>query len=439
MSRRRATAILDGLSRVRQPSITIVEGPCRQFVESTEPFVALFGGRGSAKTSHLVHKVFLTLLRHPGARGVLTEPNYGQVERVLVPAIEELWGDGRPHIWDWGPQRLSVQFTNGSWLRLHYGDGRGASDSLRGMNLMIAGMDEAAAGDQEATFRVLAGCLRQRLEGQEPPRQLCVATTPNGMDWLFRTFVESEDGGLRTPGVAEDGFLYVHASPFDNPFLPPGFIKALKAVYGTSPWADQEIYGRFVSVAGRAFPMFNPTRHVAEPPPGVKWRRYWAGVDFGVTSPTAAVLVGESDSGRVWVLAEFYKSHATVAELADALLRWPSCRIACDPSQPATIEELRRLGLHARPARSNKFYSRVSHVAQRLGDGPDGRPLISLSPVCQNLITEVSSLTFAAGGEDYGRHQADHAVDALAYALMELDSLAPGVRPKPTITRWFGR
>jgi len=397
------------------------------FVLSEASYPALFGGRGSGKSVASILKAFLYVQNHPGALVMLTQPTYEKIKTILLPTIRKFFGHLEGSVWEWRAADKEIGFpASGSIIFL-----RPAEDpsKLRGPTLAAAGMDEIAVGHQDESYAVMQGALRQ--EGY--PTQLWVTSTPDmaRAPWLKYRWIDHylPETEAALPPKDYPAFFAEAEANWHNP---SDFITNLKASYGDSQWAEQELYGRFVMVEGIAFPYFNERTHVREMPEGMKTRRAIIGVDFGAISPTACVELVEMEDNRIQATWEFYQRHCTEKQLVEALASRNPKKIVCDPTGKDLIDMLRRYGLPASPARSNNFGLRFRLWGSRLTVGDDGKPGVFLSSRCVNLIAELKHLAHdpKSRGERWSSGLDDHAYDAAAYTLMEFESILG--RPKPS-------
>jgi hypothetical protein len=101
-------------------------------------------------------------------------------------------------------------------------------DKLRGPNLGWFFLDEAAMM-RELVWDIMLGRLRV-----DPGRAWCT-TTPKGMNWLHRVFVQE----------GHDEYDLIQCSTHSNHFLPQYFLDSLETKY-KGAWKDQELMGEFV-------------------------------------------------------------------------------------------------------------------------------------------------------------------------------------------------
>lgn len=411
----------------------MMEGAQWDFVTSEARHAGFITGRGAGKTVGSVVKAFTYALSKPGSRGCQTAPTYQMTKDVLIPEMNHVFGETKKRVWDIvGGNEPKVMFANGSELYL-----RPAlePDRLRGLTLAYFGMDECTIGNQSEAFLILQGCLRQ----ESYPHQGWVTGTPKGVrHWTYwRWGSHTLPSGSRLD-TADYPMFWADARY--NSHNPEGFVDNLLTSYGAeTQYARQEIEGRFVELSGQVYPMFDEKKHVRPMPVDLKARRRLIGLDIGVRAPTAAVEVLIDERNRAWASKEFYKRNCDTRELIAILASWNPVRVICDPTAKADIEELRRAGMPTRKAKDNFLPSRIRAVGARLADA-GGEPGLYITPECPNLIEELASLAYARSRmgegietEHFAPGMADHAQDALGYALMEIEKGAQGPPPNTSV------
>ena len=419
-------------------------GPQTDFFESRAKHPGFFGGRGAGKTVVNIIKTFAYVYTYPGAIGCYTVPAYHNIDEYIEPVLDEFFGRVRgvvkePQCWELKVGTHKLVFPNlNSTVFLRPG---AEPEKVRGMTLAFFAMDEIAQEWQHKTFINLQGCLRQK----GYPHQGWVVSTPDRQRaWIKRRWVEKVEPITGQPLPAEDYPLFP-ARTKDNVYLPAGYLENLIASMGgeQSALARQELFGEFIVVEGAGFSDFG-AEHIKSPPLDTVWRRIVVGMDFGATNPTALVEVGLDENNTAWVIREFYKRNCRDDEWVEAVGAWGAKRVICDPSvsekQLSTYRQV--YGVPMWRARDKRFDTRWQRVSSRL-HLQGGRPGLFVSPACPNLISELQNLAFAKPrGQDFTTDEweqgcADHAYDALAYALMEFEGhYGPPPRLKVVSSGW---
>lgn len=232
--------------------------------------------------------------------------------------------------------------------------------------------------------------------------------------------------------LAADGDPNYYALQFmidDNPFLPEDYKNRLQNSL-SGLFYKRNYLGQWCLAEGAVFDFWDRSLYVCKKIPAAA--NYWvAGIDYGMTNPTACVIVGVStgvytQTGKqLWVEEEYFwdiKQKGTsklIGELAEdiekLLEKYSVKSVYIDPSAAAMREELRRRGIHCVDANND-----VENGIQRMvSDIRDGKCLVMFN--CPNLIREIEGYSWdpkaAEQGEDKPIKKDDHCVDALRYVL----------------------
>jgi len=281
-------------------------------------------------------------------------------------------------------------------------------ERLRGPNLNWAYLDEAALMS-ERTWKVVLG----RLRVGEP--SAWVTTTPAGFNWVYRNWVERRD----------PAYELIHATSPENTFLPPGYVADLRSNY-TGEFAQQEIDGDFVAFEGLVYPEFSREVNVAEHDLREGWGRV-RGIDYGYTNPFVCLWGALDEDDRLHIYDEHYRGKTLIGEHAEAIKRRAgSYRFTVSDHDAQDSAELSHCGVSTRPAQKDVIRG-IQKVKARLALQADGRPRLTISPKCVNLLREFGSYRWNETKE--GRNdkeepvkENDHAMDALRYMVMEIDN-----------------
>ena len=185
----------------------------------------------------------------------------------------------------------------------------------------------------------------------------------------------------------------------DNPHLAKEQVAAIEARSGLAEWWRVYGEGEYGESTARAWYNFDAAEVVTG-----RWDV--VGVDFGEGRAPSAV-VGLRRSGEGLEAAELAYGNLSLSELASLLKSVEASLVVADPAQLDYINLLRKAGVNVYPARKmqlsasyallNKFHLRVQG---------------------QNLVREGRSLEWADAGRGLlAAGAADHAIDALRYAL----------------------
>ena len=222
------------------------------------------GGRGSAKSNTGCQLALDAGLRlNPGLPGIWTAPTYQDIFDSFLREWEMIVP---PDLYSLNKSLMRLTLINGTEIDLR---SREKKILGRGPNYAWAIHDEAAANYDEGLFSQITAAIRNP---KAKARFVATLTTPlmNGYQRLAQM----------------DGHTLVTSTSFDNPFLPDGYADEL-ARYLTPELAEQELYGRFVMLAGRAWRNYESRLW----PDGNRikvgfnsGRKWYLGVDIGLRS-----------------------------------------------------------------------------------------------------------------------------------------------------------
>lgn len=205
----------------------------------------------------------------------------------------------------------------------------------------------------------------------------------------------------------------------DNEALSQNIIQTLEMRKGdgTSNWWRVYGEGEIGSLEGNVYEGWIA---VDEIPSEAILRRY--GVDFGWNDPTVVVAVYEDMQGALWLKTCIYQSQLPVPELIARLKTLPDGLFVCDNARPEIISEMQANGLRAIP--SNKT------AGEKMNGKRYNIELVSRRKIHylkESKELEREYLTYAwrkkRTGEiiDEPEDGNDHAMDALAYAVRDME------------------
>lgn len=388
------------------------------FVFAADAVILYRGAIASGKTVAGGIRSIVRRLQYPGTVQLIGGPSWDQLRDGTMRSLRRLLPEGAivaenkvEHHWT---------LANGSeWIFRTLDD----PDVLRALEVHDIWVDEITLCSEEVLD---IGLGRMRLPCVDPTFRhgFWATATPRGMDWTLGVF-----------GDGKPGYGVVHSTIYDNrPNLPEGYIERLEEKYRDTPFFEQELLGMYTAFEGLVYPMFRKETHVKGIPCLLsECRRVVVGVDFGGIMPTAMVLLGQRQSGRIHQYAEYYRTGAELGDMMarlelwalEARLRRGQLAVVCDTSEQVSIATLRAAGFNAFGANKERA-SGIKYVAQQL-NGQGGQPGYSVSPECVYTIGEFGQYVWASKrdaatkvvyrGDAPIDHHAD-AMDALRYGLV---------------------
>jgi len=376
-------------------------------------FRLVSAGTGGGKTFAGVDEDFGWSLDNPGCVGIIFEPTYKMIKRILIrQTLEDPHFLGRPLeasplITEYHKTENRLELVNGSTI---WFVGLDEPEAAEGSSIDYAHVDEARLIPK---FEEAWESILRRLRGSgrgDFPIGAWVTTTPTQPGTYLHKFFED-------PKTKDPQAQVYRWSLLDNIYVPEEYKQSLVRTH-TGGLEEVFIYGRFAALGIGAFP-FDYTRHVI----GEKncpykimpetFKEIVYGVDFGWTNPAAIVAIGLDGDGRAFCLDEFYQNRVqleTLIEEAESMRgEYGDGRFICDKSEPMNIDKINRAGLRAE-ANKLKREEGIMDLGGRFNDAGDGKPRLFFHSKCVNLISELQIYNEKI-------KENDHAVDALRYAL----------------------
>lgn len=396
-------------------------------------------------------------------KGLVSGLDYRLVTKVLRPKMQEALGRS---IHSWSEKNQMYTLKNGSTI--WFMSEESGEQKYQAMDFDWAWKDEF--GDAKAE-----GIVNEILRGLVDRNGiLFVTATPTlGASWAgplwyepWRDATGDTDGQIhlcQTKGhCSANGVTFFFVNMEDNAYLSRGAVEDWVARQVTEEQKAVRLRGRFVTLEGLVYPMFEPSvggRHVipATPIPAT-WTK-WRGMDFGLAAPStclwAALEPGtDKTAPRLHIYRETYDTRQgktvqmTCALIKDAsgeeqyvqTLLDPSCWNR-DPAPDAVggffvvADEYARNGVFAERA-NNEVESSVERLWRYFGAAGTNTQIV-IHDCCPMLIRELrrqkwkkglTGLTQASGwgmGDKIDKTDSDHAIDALRYIIMA-GPLEPG-------------
>ncbi len=231
---------------------------------------------------------------------------------------------------------------------------------------------------------------------------------------------------------AENGnknYYSLHFTLDDNPFLDESYKERIRASL-SGLFYKRNYLGIWCLAEGAIFDFFDKKIHVVNKPP--RAADYWiASIDFGTSNAFACLLIGVStgqytQTGKcLWVEKEYYwdskktgkqKVNSEFADDVQNFLEpYAVKNLYIDPSAASMRLELQRRSIHVVNS-DNDVFNGIQTMTSEMAKGN-----LFVLKECHNLIREIEGYVWdnkkSIQGEDEPVKKADHAVDALRYAI----------------------
>lgn len=337
-----------------------------------------------------------------------------------------------------GPQRCRYNRGTGEFYMLGKvvycvgaNDAR-AEEKIRGSTLSGAYINEISLIPENAFKQAVARCS---VEGSK----VFGDTNPDSpYHWLHKDWLANEE-------LIREG--YVRRWQFlmdDNLALSEETKRVFRAIY-TGLFYKRMILGMWVAAEGAIYDMFDDGTHVVKQlPDGRIVNTYVVGIDYGTSNPTCFLLVAEIDDALYVIDEYWYDSRAkesgrqkTDAEYSVDLQRFIAGKspiIYPDIEAASFVAQLRKDGVANLRETDKSVLDGIRTVSSMLANNR----LFFLEGKCPHTLEEIVGYVWDPAkqkkGEDAPLKQADHAMDALRYAVFNHMRGAPIISAPVTTT-----
>ena len=369
-------------------------------------FFVITGGRGSSKSFST--SLFLTqLLRESGHKILYTRYTMSSTALSIKPEIHSKidllgWGGkfkSTENQLDCLPSK-SVMYFQG--IKVGEKIQTAKLKGIEGLSTFI--QDEA----DELTDESIFDDIQRSVRVNHVQNRIILLLNPSYKNhWIFKRFFEKP-----YPNTT-----YIHTTFLDNyKNLSTDWLLEAKNLKNQDEQAYNHAYlGHWLDLPeGVCHKNWEVVHHWPE---GIEYSKSY-GVDFGFSSdPTALIeLMINKKNREVYVRQIVYSTDVTPYDLAQfckqIIKGWAS--IICDSSNPAGIEEIKRVGLNAKPCKKG-----AGSIAVGVELFNSYRVKVFQSP---NIVNELERRRWAksiGGAAPFPEKGNDHAIDAIVYALRE--------------------
>jgi PBSX family phage terminase large subunit len=405
----------------------------QRFINACEREQLYGGAKRGGKTVAGALKAVLLSVMFPGNRGLIARRDKTDLKDTSLNTFFEVCPPELILDHNKNDRLILVRTTEKPSTILYRGLGDSSDvEKSKGLDLGWFWVDEPSEIEEDS-YLMLRSQLNWVLPGGNRPPYMALLTSNPEPGWVKRRFIDN----------MIDGGMFVPALPRDNPHLPPGWEDELRATYD-SEWIEKYLNGSWSVAEGSVFPELNPTVHAIDSV-DFRYMKFISGLDHATTGVTACLEVALDADENVFCLEEYYQRNRLISQHAQQiqLLLDSYGEQQCtwiDPSTQANtlqnkyemfsvLEEYRRNGLIARPARRTSIDVGINLVKEYLHVNPRHRSpftqecgsprLFIVRKKCPNLWREMSELrrqvTESGRPEFIGD---DHALDCLRYILM---------------------
>jgi len=398
----------------------------KKFHNNRAQFRAMVGGLGSGKTTMGAREALRLSQSFPGSLGcigrltatalrdttqrrffeILDEVTDGHRDRLI-----HRWVEARGHL----VLKTPVKGLYSEILFKHLDE----PGPLGSLDLDWWWIDECHEPDGGEVPEEVFLMLRARLRGKVGPLRGVITSNSGGKDWIWKWFFSKQ---------RPRGFWGIVVSSWENrDNLPPNYIEDLIRDH-PEEWVKRFIECSFDVFQGQIFEEFDTREFVIDDsqiPDSAKTLD--AGLDYGVSAPTAVIAARIAPDGTVYCFDEFHRPDADIREVAEwfksknLTVSWADPTVRNKTSVSGGLKKSPRdlyadEGITLMPAPSNDALMRIMTIHQYLR-----RRKIYFSKRCEVTIAclEQSQWKVVKPGErERPAKKEDHPRDALAYLLL---------------------
>lgn len=275
----------------------------QQLDASKKRFKLARAGRRSGKT-HYVPKWMLDRAAIKKRPIFYIAPTQKQAKELMWQPLKAFVPP--PLISDISEQALNIRLKNGNFIGVRGSDNENA---IRGFGLGGAVLEEAGFQKQHIWDEIVRPQLADDLG------EALLISTPNPKQAWFR---RQEEAAKKRP---EEWDVF-YATPYDNPFLPPGEIESIKAdllAKGKSDVWEQEYMAQYIDRVGIVYWELDELEHTTDTDLSSKVRFWVRGMDWGIDDYTAVIWIGLLESGAIYVHTEYVVNNTAIATIADVM------------------------------------------------------------------------------------------------------------------------
>lgn len=365
--------------------------------------VMMAGGRGSAKTHAILCIEWLDdCQRIDGLKVLVLRKISSSNKQQVADFVKKLLSNVKHNYREY---RQTIEFENGSLVVLGNFKDEKDIDKYLGLEYDVIHIVESNQLTPTKRINILS-CLRTNKPNWRP--RSYEDTNPGGISHVSNKALFVEPWKTEMAGGAKQtDTRYIHCTIEDNKFVDEGYKKFLMSLVG---WQREAwLHGSWEFMAGAFFSNFHADIHVyPNPQTNLNPRaitRWFAGLDYGFSHPTAFILGCEVEGGDIFIVGEYGQSGTIIEEHAanirdmlalhnieigdlEFIAAGKDCfRVDKDGSTVAT--EYQERGIMLTPTHIDRVNS-WAQMAQRFGDIQNQvRPTMFIHKNCHNLIFQI--------------------------------------------------
>ena len=206
---------------------------------------------------------------------------------------------------------------------------------IRGMTAFGAYINEASLANEMVFKEIISRC------SGEGARIVFDTNPDNPEHWLKKEYIDSDSKNI----------ISYHFKLEDNTFLTERYIKNIKESTPSGMFYDRDIEGLWVTGEGVVYQDFDRNKHYFDDYSNIKFKRKFAGVDWGYSHYGSIVVIGESFDKKFYLIEEHayqFKEIDDWVEIAKGIkTRHGDITFYCDSARPEHVDRFYRERLNA--------------------------------------------------------------------------------------------
>lgn len=373
---------------------------------ATDPYLAIVGGRGCAKTRFAAIKAHQWLESYPGLPFAVTADDYPKFRTNFYEEFSRFLGEiGWQHGREYEYNHSTHQWRcyNGATLTAFTFDKR--DEKLKGPTLAGVIMDET---DQytESAYQIFEICVR---DPRGPRQRIILANATPPTHWINQRFEMNKLPFHRLRRVTS----------YENIFLPEAEIRKLEAAYPPGSLQHRRwVLGEPVAMEGSLWPEFSAENNVVSPEKVPQAAVNVGGLDVGFRDPFAFVNARVDGSDVIFINSEYEQNELSALAHKEVMAAiYEGGIIYSDPEDPSTNATLRDLGFNIAQADNDLAFG-IEKVRQYICRGQ-----LKVSSACQKTITAIMNSTWNKNSEKEkpNHDKYSHLASAVRYLVMGVD------------------
>lgn len=285
--------------------------------------------------------------------------------------------------------------------------------NIRGMTAHGAYINEASLANEEVFSEIISRC------SGEGARILCDTNPDHPEHWLKKKYIDN-------PG---DNIIDFRFTLTDNTFLSERYMRNIIEATPSGMFTDRGIHGLWTIGEGAIYSDFDNKVHMINEK-DVPWEDlvyYYAGVDWGYEHYGSIVVLGETQSGKRYLVREYAAQHEDIdfwVSIAEKIIKefGKSIHFYCDSARPEHVQRFQKEGFTALNA-NKSVLSGIEMVAK----GFKEKDLLIVRERVEKFMQEIYQYVWnSKTGDPVKQH--DDVLDAVRYAIYTREMLRDSER-----------